>query len=845
MIDFTKRLNKKKSEKKLNPVDIYETIDRKSDTGPLRPAQKEILESWFNNRKSEKDLIVKLHTGEGKTLIGLLILQSVLNSNEGPCLYVCPNIYLVKQVCVEAKKFGIGYCTIGDDGIPNEFVSGEKILIVHAQKLFNGLSVFGINNDFVKASTIILDDSHACIDVIKDALSITIKKKSNPPLYDNIISIFEDDLKDQGEGSFLDIENGNYNTLMTIPYWSWFDKKSEVLASLAKYTTIDNQIKFSWPLLRDSIEHYSCYITANKIEISPYYPNVSSFPTFSKAKHRILMSATTQDDSFFIKGLNFNPKAVQEPLIDTQQKWSGEKMIVIPSLIKENLDRDLIVTKFSRANFTDYGVVALIPSTKKAEQYQAGGATIASPSTIFDEIDKIKNKEFGKMLVINNRYDGIDLPDESCRVLIMDSIPYFDSLSDRYEEISRPSSEIINKRIAQKIEQGLGRGVRGEKDYCFVLLIGSDLVKFVRSIDSKKYFSPQTKKQIEIGLSIAKMAKEDEDDDNGDYFNIIKSLLNQSTSRNEGWKQYYFNEMNSIDSSISIPSLYEKLELERDIEQQFIANDYSKACNNLQNYIDEKCDDPLEKGWYQQQLARFYYKSDRVKSNKLQLSAFKANNQLLKPKSGISYKRISYIDQNRLGRIRDFLARYKSYEELQLSVDEMLDNLTFGVDSNKFEASLQMLGELLGFVSQRPDKYIRKGPDNLWCGVDNHYLMFECKNEVKSERAEISKSEANQMISHCEWFKSEYGDSTKVSCFLIISTKNLSYYATLPKKVKIIRKGKLRRLKGKIKDLLTNLLIYKLTEISDETLQNLLDDLGLNSSDFESEYSEPYYQETK
>lgn len=37
-------------------------------------------------------------------------------------------------------------------------------------------------------------------------------------------------------------------------------------------------------------------------------------------------------------------------------------------------------------------------------------------------------------------------------------------------------------RMAQKIEQGIGRGVRGEKDYCAILIIGSDIVKFMRSI---------------------------------------------------------------------------------------------------------------------------------------------------------------------------------------------------------------------------------------------------------------------------------------------------------------------------------------------------------------------------
>lgn len=844
MVDFSKRLNKKKIEKKVNPIDIYETVDRKSDTGPLRPAQTEILESWYNQRKEERDLIVKLHTGEGKTLVGLLILQSVINSNEGPCLYVCPNIYLVSQVCAEAEKFGIGYCTIGKEGIPNDFISGEKILITHAQKLFNGLSIFGTNNSFTKVGTIILDDSHTCIDTIKDAFSISIDKKENTNLYNSLVSLFEDDLREQGEGSFLDITYGNYDTLLTVPYWSWYDKKSEVLEILSKHNG-DNQVKFSWPLLKDSIEHYTCYITSSKIEISPYYPNVNDFPTFSKAQHRILMSATTQDDSFFIKGLDFNINSVQNPLVTTRQKWSGEKMIIVPSLIHDNLDRDLIVTKFSQASFKRFGGVALVPSTRKAHQYKAAGAVIADSQNIVEEIDKIKNKNFEKLLVINNRYDGIDLPDEACRILIIDSIPYFNSLSDRYEEVCRPSSEIMNKRIAQKIEQGLGRGVRGEKDYCVIIIIGSDLVKFIRSIDSRKYFSAQTKKQIDIGLSIAEMTKEDEAEENQNHFNIVLSLVKQSVDRDESWKQYYVDEMDSIIDYTTKSSLYEKLAIEREIEKDFLLNDYESACEKLQEYIDKYCSDELEKGWYLQQLARFYYKTNRIMSNDMQKAAFKNNNQLLKPKSGIAYKKVSYINQNRLAKVRDFLVQFQNYGELQLATNEILDNLSFGINSNKFESSLQKVGEMLGFISQRPDKDIRKGPDNLWCGVENHYFIFECKNEVSDNREEINKHEAGQMNSHCAWFKSEYGDNVSVSRFLIIPTKNLSYQADFEHDVKIIRKGKLRDLKRNIKHFIDNLHSYSLPDISDDTLQKLLSEHHLDIEDLKIRYSENYYHKIK
>lgn len=557
------------------------------------------------------------------------------------------------------------------------------------------------------------------------------------------------------------------------------------------------------------------------------------------------MSATTQDDSFFIKGLDFNINSVQNPLVTTQQKWSGEKMIIVPSLIHDNLDRDLIVTKFSQSTFKRLGGVALVPSTRKAHQYKAAGAVIADSQNIVEEIDKIKNKNFEKLLVINNRYDGIDLPDEACRILIIDSIPYFNSLSDRYEEVCRPSSEIMNKRIAQKIEQGLGRGVRGEKDYCVIIIIGSDLVKFIRSIDSRKYFSAQTKKQIDIGLSIAEMTKEDESEENQNHFNIVLSLVKQSVDRDESWKQYYVDEMDSIIDYTTKSSLYEKLAIEREIEKDFLLNDYESACEKLQEYIDKYCSDELEKGWYLQQLARFYYKTNRIMSNDMQKAAFKNNNQLLKPKSGIAYKKVSYINQNRLAKVRDFLVQFQNYGELQLATNEILDNLSFGINSNKFESSLQKVGEMLGFISQRPDKDIRKGPDNLWCGVENHYFIFECKNEVSDNREEINKHEAGQMNSHCAWFKSEYGDNVSVSRFLIIPTKNLSYQADFEHDVKIIRKGKLRDLKRNIKHFIDNLHSYSLPDISDDTLQKLLSEHHLDIEDLKIRYSENYYHKTK
>ncbi len=841
MVDFKKKIALKSKSKITNPIELYNTLDRKSIAGPLRPVQEYALNEWYNNRKDERDLIVKLHTGEGKTLIGLLMLQSALNLGEGPCIYVCPNIYLVGQVCGEAQKFGIPFCIIDKNNtIPNEFLLGEKILIIHAHKLFNGKSIFGIGNNFTKTGTIILDDSHACIDVLKDAFTITITKDKNESIYSRILSLFSDDLIEQGEGSYFDIKAGEYETFMMVPYWAWNSKRIELLSILSEYSSV-NEIQFVWPLMKDKIIEYSCFVSGSKVEIAPYNINVEQFGTFSRAKRRILMSATTQEDIFFVKGLDFSRDAVSSPIVYPQLRWSGEKMMLMPSSIDENCDRDLVATKFASMKPKKIGIVAIVSNTKRANYYNKLGAKFPKNNQeLFSVIDDLRKGNFGNTVVINNRYDGIDLPDESCRILIMDSMPFLNNYSDRYEEKCCPNSEIINKKIAQKIEQGIGRAVRGEKDYCAILVIGSDIEKFMRGVLTRKYFSAQTQKQIEIGFEVAKMAKEEIREDDPSMKQIF-SLIDQILKRDEGWKEYYNTEMDGIIQENIENRIYDRYVEENKLEKLFSQGEYELAVERTQNFIDKFIHNDLEKGWYLEQMARYAYMYSEEKSERLQKTAFKKNSQLLKPKEGVMYSKISFLNENRMLRFRKNISKYDSFEEFNLHINEVIENLSFGVDAEKFESSLKKLGEFLGYVSQRPDKEIRKGPDNLWCVSNKKYVFFECKSEVDDNRNAIKKSEAGQFNNHCGWFKDEYGDLVDVLRIMIIPTRKLAHDADFSEKVFVMRRKGLKKLKDNLKKFVKEIKKYELDSLSDERIQGYLDMYKLNIESFTENYIEDIY----
>ncbi len=816
MIDFDKEFHTDGSDSAINPIDIYNTLDRKSDVGPLRPAQVSVLKSWFDNHQDDKDVIVKLHTGEGKTLIGLLMLQSRINSHQESCLYLCPNNQLIQQVKRDAKKFGIAVCEPKGRDLPEEFVEGKKILVTTAQKLFNGLTVFGKGNRSVNVHNIVIDDSHACVDAIREAFTIHIKRSTSSKLYDAILSLFSDEIKNQGSGTAYRIDQGDSDALTYVPYWAWKSRSNDVLKLLHKNID-EGDIAFVLPLIENALNNCQCYITGGEIEILPYHFPVSKFGTFDKARQRILMSATTQDDSFFIKGLGFNVVTVTNPITNTSLKWSGEKMILLPTLMDDKLSSNDVAVWFSGIVRKTLGRVALVRSYKRANDYENLGALVVKDD-IEEVIKSLKDGTQDKSVVIVNRYDGIDLPDDSCRILLIDGLPYFSSLSDRYEEICRSNSDSINIRLAQKVEQGLGRGVRGEKDYCCIILISSDLVKFIKSRSTNKYFSPQTRQQIKIGMDIADISIR-----NGKTPGLksVIELVNQILQRDNSWKNFYNKRMGELKNEVLYKSLYAQLEAERDAEYHAYIGENDRACQVIDRLVKELDMEDDERGWYLQMMARFKYDTSGVESNKVQLAAYRLNQELLKPREGVVYKRINGIISNRIDAIKEYVSEQDNYSELMLQIEACIANLAFGTPATKFEQALEHIGKAIGFETQRPDARFKVGPDVLWFCDTKEYILFECKSEVKTERVNIVKHETGQLSNHINWFEEQYPGATMLPV-LVHPTNMLNEQANIQTGCRIMMEKELDQLRSNVKAFFKEFKDYDINSVTDQKIHEWL-----------------------
>ena len=835
MVDFNKLMKLSQAPVLTDPIEIYKNLDLTASVSELRPAQEEVLTKWYTELYDKKDVILKLHTGEGKTLVGLLMLLSRLNKGVGPCVYVSPNKQLAEQASLDAKKFGIPHDLVIDGELSSEFLESKKLMITHVHKVFNGLTHFGLDNNAIRVGTFVLDDSHACIDAIRS--SFTIKINRVEPLFNILLRMFETELRWQGEGSYFAIESNPFSTdLLTVPYWSWIDKCDDVLRQLMTYEN-ESYIKFALPLLKDKLRYCTMYVTGRCIEIVPYYPLIERYTSFTKATQRILMSATTQEDSFFVRGLGLSADAVRNPLTSKLRNWSGEKMIIFPSVIDDRLNLETIRNYVGTGAFGKSACTVLVPSNRAADEYNKRGCiTPSKEEDIKAALAALKTDSQNAPTVFTNRYDGIDLTDDMCRVLILDSLPAFSSLSEKYEQQCRATSDMINIKIAQKIEQGLGRSVRGERDYTTIIITGAGLVKFMKSPETRKYFSDQTNMQISIGDTIAKESSTERDETNP--LKPIHDLMRLCLGRDDRWKRFYKTTMDDMAVTEPEHPLLERIEKERAADVAFMKKDWAQVIKIYREIANSLTNDEQEKGWCLQELAKYMCHSSRTEAQNAQKSAYTHNQYLLTVET-VNYKKVDMLDDTTLKNIKAYLGKYSDYAAFKLSVDEILSNLSMGCSAKKFERALQQVGMLLGFRSQRPDNDIKKGPDNLWAMPNHEYLVVECKNEVDLCRDSISKDEAGQMEMHCAWFEQEYGKDTSVAYFWIHPTNKLAKEGNLSHTIKVMTPAKLDLFKKHLLAFAMEFSKYNLSSVTEETINEFLVNNKLTPLDIKTLYCEP------
>ena len=660
MIDFT-QLGINSIQKQINPRDIFMALTGKDNKYQYpRDVQGEVWKQWFNVRQN-KDTIIKMNTGSGKTLVALLILQSCLNEGVGPALYVVPDKFLVEQVKTQADALGIKVTDTEND---LDYQRKKAILVIGIQKLVNGKSIFGLREENnYPIGSVVIDDMHACISCIQEQFSITVPRTN--VLYNLIANLFYDDMNAQAEGRFNEIVNSQ-NTFdnMMVPFWSWQEKITQVYQILASNREND-AVKFKFDLIKDCLKLSHCYISAKEISIIPNCTPIQKITSFDEAKRRIYMSATLPDDSPFstVMGLDFDKKMT----VISPEKANdiGERLIVVPKIINKDIT-EFEVRNAIAQKAEDYNVVVLVPSYAMAECWKSLGGIVLNSSNISQGIGLIKNNDKG-LYVFVNRYDGIDLPDDACRIIVVDGLPNISNMNDRYEqEIVRKSKRIQREQI-QRIEQGMGRGVRSSNDYCLVYLLGNQLTNVLYSDDGYEFFSNATKAQFKLS---EKMCEQIE----GQTIDEIMEIGNYLLERNSDWVEVCKNGISSVEyvKTINVSKYAVAI---RKAFNYALYGDYQKAASMITELVNDE-DNVRLKGYYKQMLAEYTNFFDKNSAQQILKSAKKDNMEILNPIEGIQFSKFAIANSSQTQIIIENInQRQLDANKLVLYADTILGDL--------------------------------------------------------------------------------------------------------------------------------------------------------------------------
>lgn len=759
MVDFSTLMRKNAANETIDPIEIFEKLPKSSGISNLYHVQAEILENWFKNLRDEPDVVVELNTGGGKTLVGLLMALSTMRETKKGVLYLVENRQLVAQVVSQATSIGIPANEyFGRDSVDADFDNGKTILVGSYQALFNGKSVFGVRGSggIERLGGIVVDDAHASLEAVREAFTFTIPAEGSSDLYRKVLGSFREAFVSLDRSStYQELQEGIGNEVVGVPYSYWYSAMERVASwvrDLAKSPEIvckemRDSLTFNWPLIKDNLKYCQVVVSRTAITVSALYPLLDMIPSFRGAKRRIYMSATITDYGDMVRAYDLRDLSLEKIIAPKTSAGVGRRMILsIPYEIQTSKEFiDTILEEQSRS----HGIVRLTSHANVGSEW--GELSFVNPighENVLLAVDNLVAGSPSSALSLTNRYNGIDLPDDACRVLILDDLPFGATDIDRLTETYLADSDLTLQRIAQRIEQGAGRGVRGASDHCVVLLVGRKLVEWVKRKRNRKYFSEAFKAQLVISDTISEGLK-----DAQDYCEVMK----QDFLSDEGWKFFHASELARMISEGDRKSLGDSFDVacaERRAFAQWLEHDNGAACRGLEKKANDLNDDRQYRGWLLYLASRIACEGgDAGYAGDLSRRAHSFNralpNVVSSPPSDTSerhHSRAKFLDS--------FIAsKHLSGNAIgQFDID--VAGLSFDVAHTSFEEALEMLGLYLGFDSKRADKN-GEGPDVYWVTQEGVAFALEAKNE-KGPKKPLSKSEAGQLRTASAWLKSEY-----------------------------------------------------------------------------------------
>lgn len=785
LFDFNKLNRPTSGTRDVNPLDIFRKAPALSGTpNDLWQGQSKALETWHANR-AKNDVLISLHTGAGKTIVGLLAAQSLVHEGRSKVLYVCATNDLVLQTSREiTEKLGFPHTTrMGGAFSNNLYATGEGFCLTNYQAVFNSRTAFTKD---LRPEAIIFDDAHVAEKIIRDCFTVRIDKDKSGTAYGRIVDLLRPHFAALHRSEYFErVVNGDsVYTVTAAPPGAVIslERDRRLIAVLKDAELADRTIGFALGHLSDRLDRCSLFISKGSIEICPpFLPTKRVLFLTDPDIRRIYLSATLTSEVDFCRAFGKRPSFRIEPESDA---GIGERLIVAVDSKKLKLAGAQNATPESVARILARSHKLLIstPTYAAADKFK----TLAVPPRTDEfsaKLDEFRRAVVPSAFILVGRVDGIDLPHATCRVMLADGLPTGFSLSELYLYDFLEMRNSFAAKLSNRIAQMFGRTNRGRNDYSVIFVVNERFVNWLSTPRNIALLPELLRKQLLLGRSLV------------DQFNIsdvdsFPGLVQQVVGRDSGWLGYYKDSINGLDVSdeqkeraAESDALLTQAAL---AECEFVALMWDGLPDRAREVLGQIVDkvvtaDRKLAGWYNIQIGHTLEMQGDIEAAAKQYSQARSRiHQIIAlpyPVTSVSlskgqvpknllHRRLLEIFENDIRVQNDHISRY----------DRLIAPLFDPTASaNQHEEAMRSLGELLGFDATRPEqeKDNESTLDVLWNALDQKQAILL---ELKTKKYEngINSADVGQGFNHYQAAINALSGSTLLGIVFVCPKKSCS-----------------------------------------------------------------------
>ncbi len=736
--------------------------------------QGDVLRQYADASASQTDIAVELPTGGGKTLVGLLIAEWRRRKLGNRVAYLCPTKQLVNQVAQKAHDYGLDVVTLVGPQAgwrPADFTRfqrGQAVAIAGYAQIFNS------NPRLNSAQTLVLDDAHAAEDAVASNWSIHARRES--PLYHALLAAVTNYLPTSVARACAqpDRPRSGHDTVSLVPIDAMPLTVDAIDSALTEYAGQGNDPNFYVrAMLGNSLDRCLMYVSWSEILLRPLIPPTSFHRPFADADQRVYMSATLGAAGELQRAFGVQRISTVSPPARDEQEF-GRRFFVLPEATRERPDEVVgaMIVAAGRA-------LILAPSNHEAVQAAGDlvptGFTSLTASDVEDRYEPFIENDRA-VLVLANRYDGIDLPDNACRLIVLTGLPAYAHAQERFIMNALGARRVLSERIRTRIQQGAGRATRNARDFAVVVVRGAALTDFLSRDEEVKSLPPQLQAEIEFGFV-------NSEDAQSDLVELTRIFWDQAKEWEAAERAITANAGNLTKVvTTSDTALAASAEVEVACWAAVFNDDLAAAVTLAQDVTDRLIGGedlrPYRAMW-------FYFAASwtaRLAAGDKEIWDGKAKALRIESEGAAKPCRWSprwldtptaiadpALDQrgNLAGeKLRRLGIRGGRFEAFAASTIAQL-----GTDrATDFEDGLLRLGELLGFEAVRPNG--QADPDGAWRDGTDHWILFEAKTEERPDTP-LAAETLRQANTHTRWVTSELGwESAGAVTVTIVSWKD-------------------------------------------------------------------------